>query len=52
MRWPGIQEIYGSHLRTTDVFTDEKRWNDLHSRVIEHVCPVFFHFTSLIEQTF
>jgi len=36
MRWPGIQEIYGSHLRTTDVFTDEKRWNDLHSRVIEH----------------
>ena len=51
MRWPGIEGIYGPTLRTTTVFGDggEKRWEDLHTRVIEHVCEslVFFFFTVL-----
>jgi len=40
MRWPGIEHIYGATLRATQVFgSDEagnKRWEDLHTRVIEH----------------
>ncbi|KAH9846866.1 PCI-domain-containing protein [Lenzites betulinus] len=36
MRWPGIEAIYGPHLRTTAVFSSEKLWEDLHTRVIEH----------------
>jgi len=38
MRWPGIQDVYGPTLRKTDVFSgdQEKRWDDLHTRVIEH----------------
>ncbi|KIK70805.1 hypothetical protein GYMLUDRAFT_66019 [Collybiopsis luxurians FD-317 M1] len=36
MRWPGIVELYGGFLRPTPVFTIEKRWDDLHTRVIEH----------------
>lgn len=38
MRWPGIETIYGEFLRKTPVFSTEKRWEDLHTRVIEHVC--------------
>lgn len=38
MRWPGIVSIYGEFLRKTLVFSSEKRWEDLHTRVIEHVC--------------
>lgn len=37
MRWPGIEAIYGEFLRKTPVFGSEKRWEDLHTRVIEHV---------------
>lgn len=37
MRWPGIELLYGSFLRQTPVFSQEKRWEDLHTRVIEHV---------------
>lgn len=41
MRWPGIEAIYGATLRGTNVFgPDEdgnKRWENLHTRVIEHV---------------
>lgn len=37
MRWPGIVELYGEFLRATPVFSIEKRWDDLHTRVIEHV---------------
>lgn len=43
MRWPGIEAIYGPTLRTTAVFgpggegEGDKRWEDLHTRVIEHV---------------
>jgi 26S proteasome regulatory subunit N5 len=39
MRWPGIEGIYGPTLRTTTVFGagGEKRLEDLHTRVIEHV---------------
>ncbi|KAF8305000.1 PCI-domain-containing protein [Clavulina sp. PMI_390] len=40
MRWPGIQHIYGATLRKTKVFGNDedgnKRWEDLHTRVIEH----------------
>ena len=37
MRWPGIETIYGEFLRQTPVFSVAKRWEDLHTRVIEHV---------------
>ncbi|KAF8898941.1 hypothetical protein BD779DRAFT_1637987 [Infundibulicybe gibba] len=36
MRWPGIQTLYGEFLRTTPIFQSDKRWEDLHTRVIEH----------------
>ncbi|KAJ7070762.1 PCI domain-containing protein [Mycena amicta] len=36
MRWPGIVSLYGEFLRKTPVFSEEKRWEDLHTRVIEH----------------
>ncbi|ELU40554.1 26S proteasome non-ATPase regulatory subunit 12 [Rhizoctonia solani AG-1 IA] len=39
MRWPGIEGLYGAQLRETSVFgrakDGEKRWEDLHMRVIE-----------------
>jgi 26S proteasome regulatory subunit N5 len=34
-----MEALYGSHLRETDVFKDDKRWEDLHTRIIEHVSP-------------
>lgn len=41
MRWPGIESLYGGLLRETAVFghtkAGDKRWEDLHMRVIEHV---------------
>ena len=39
MRWPGIETFYGEALHGTDVFSDATpdRWEDLHTRVIEHV---------------
>ncbi|KAK7468686.1 proteasome regulatory particle subunit [Stygiomarasmius scandens] len=36
MRWPGIEQLYGEFLRQTPVFSIEKRWEDLHTRIIEH----------------
>ncbi|EKM61277.1 uncharacterized protein PHACADRAFT_247770 [Phanerochaete carnosa HHB-10118-sp] len=36
MRWPHMEALYGPHLRDTDVFKDDKRWEDLHTRIIEH----------------
>ncbi|KAA1468067.1 PCI-domain-containing protein [Dentipellis sp. KUC8613] len=36
MRWPGIEEVYGPFLRKSPVFEDDKHWEDLHNRVIEH----------------
>ncbi|KAL0951456.1 hypothetical protein HGRIS_008145 [Hohenbuehelia grisea] len=36
MRWPGVEALYGQFLRQTPVFSNEKRWEDLHTRVIEH----------------
>ncbi|CAE7080397.1 unnamed protein product [Rhizoctonia solani] len=40
MRWPGIEGLYGAQLRETSVFDrtkdGDKRWEDLHMRVIEH----------------
>lgn len=38
MRWPGIEALYGPSLHKTSVFANEKQWEDLHTRVIEHVC--------------
>ena len=48
MRWPGIQEIYGPTLRSTHVFGNdqEKRWEDLHTRVIEHVSALVNYFSA------
>lgn len=39
MRWSGMEGIYGPTLRSTDVYGNgnEKRWEDLHMRSIEHV---------------
>ena len=37
MRWPGIVDVFGPFLRKTEVFTNDKHWEDLHMRVIEHV---------------
>jgi 26S proteasome regulatory subunit N5 len=37
MRWPGIVDVFGPFLRKTEVFTNDKHWEDLHTRVIEHV---------------
>ncbi|KAI7853733.1 PCI domain-containing protein [Circinella umbellata] len=40
MRWPKIEEVYGQELQQTFVFSKssegEKRWKELHNRVIEH----------------
>jgi len=36
MRWPGIVDVFGPFLRKTDVFANDKHWEDLHTRVIEH----------------
>ncbi|KAF9477529.1 26S proteasome non-ATPase regulatory subunit 12 [Pholiota conissans] len=36
MRWPGIEALYGPFLQKTPVFNTEKRWEDLHTRVVEH----------------
>ncbi|KAF8215949.1 PCI-domain-containing protein [Mycena galopus ATCC 62051] len=36
MRWPGIETIYGEFLRKTSVFSSDKQWEDLHTRVVEH----------------
>ena len=40
MRWPKIEEGYGQELQQTFVFSKssegEKRWKELHNRVIEH----------------
>ncbi|ORZ00496.1 PCI domain-domain-containing protein [Syncephalastrum racemosum] len=41
MRWPTIEQIYGEALGQTDVFLKsseegQKRWKELHHRVIEH----------------
>jgi len=40
MRWPGIENLYGA-LRKTPVFSSDKRWEDFHTRVVEHVCIEF-----------
>lgn len=37
MRWPGVESLYGPHLRPATIFTGDKIWEDLHTRVIEHV---------------
>jgi 26S proteasome regulatory subunit N5 len=51
MRWPGIEGLYGPTLRQSYVFRSaltkkadgkevddgERRWEELHKRVIEHV---------------
>ena len=37
MRWPGIESLYGPFLRPTTIFSGDKVWEDLHTRVIEHV---------------
>ncbi|KAF7302732.1 hypothetical protein HMN09_00908100 [Mycena chlorophos] len=48
MRWPGIESLYGKFLRQTPVFSAEKRWEDLHTRVIEHNVRVVAEYYSRI----
>ncbi|TFK30833.1 26S proteasome non-ATPase regulatory subunit 12 [Coprinopsis marcescibilis] len=48
MRWPGIESIYGKFLRKQAVFTVEKRWEDLHTRVVEHNIRVVSKYYSRI----
>ena len=38
MRWPGIEDLYGPHLRKHPVFKSDKVWGDLRTRIVEHVC--------------
>lgn len=43
MRWSGIRELFGPILANTDVFSGpegQKRLEDLHNRVTEHVCLI------------
>ncbi|GLB35964.1 putative motif in proteasome subunits, Int-6, Nip-1 and TRIP-15 [Lyophyllum shimeji] len=51
MRWPGIETIYGEFLRQTPVFSSEKRWEDLHTRVIEHNIRVVAEYYTRITLT-
>ncbi|KAG5647556.1 hypothetical protein DXG03_008909 [Asterophora parasitica] len=51
MRWPGIETIYGEFLRETPVFKSEKRWEDLHTRVIEHNIRVVSQYYTRITLT-
>jgi 26S proteasome regulatory subunit N5 len=51
MRWPGIEGIYGPFLRTTPVFTAANRWEDLHTRVIEHNVRVVAQYYTRITLT-
>lgn len=50
MRWSGMEGIYGPTLRATDVFGNgnEKRWEDLHTRCIEHVSHLASYMVSLM----
>ncbi|KAF8973597.1 26S proteasome non-ATPase regulatory subunit 12 [Flammula alnicola] len=51
MRWPGIEAIYGEFLQKTPVFSSEKRWEDLHTRVIEHNIRVVAQYYTRITLT-
>ncbi|KAG6890744.1 hypothetical protein C0992_013127 [Termitomyces sp. T32_za158] len=51
MRWPGIEAIYGEFLKKTPVFSSEKRWEDLHTRVIEHNIRVVAEYYTRITLT-
>ncbi|KAI0314771.1 PCI domain-containing protein [Amylostereum chailletii] len=48
MRWPGIESVYGAFLRKTEVFKNEKHWEDLHTRVIEHNVRIIAQYYSRI----
>jgi len=52
MRWPGIESIYGPSLRVTSIFGStlegNKRWDDLHTRVIEHNVRVIAQYYTRI----
>jgi hypothetical protein len=44
MRWPSMRELYLPVFSTEQAFIeDEQLWEDLHSRVIEHVCQPTFN---------
>jgi len=51
MRWPGVQSMYGSFLRTTPVFSNEKRWDHFHTRIIEHNIRVVAKYYTRITLT-
>lgn len=58
MRWPKVEEQFGSHLCSTDVFSSTKddsdsranqRWQDLRKRVIEHNVRVIAKYYTRIQ---
>ncbi|KAI9461173.1 hypothetical protein F5148DRAFT_1215539 [Russula earlei] len=51
MRWPGIVDVFGPFLRKTDVFANDKHWEDLHTRVIEHNVRVIAKYYTRITLT-
>ncbi|KAI0066480.1 PCI-domain-containing protein [Artomyces pyxidatus] len=51
MRWPGIESVFGPFLRTTEVFQNDKHWEDLHTRVIEHNIRVIAKYYTRITLT-
>jgi 26S proteasome regulatory subunit N5 len=51
MRWPGIQSLYGPFLKDTPVFSVANRWEDLHTRVIEHNIRVVAEYYTRITIT-
>lgn len=52
MRWPGIESLYGPTLRKTPTFAStpegEKRWEELHKRVVEHNIRTISHYYTRI----
>lgn len=48
MRWPGVESLYGPHLRPTTIFSSDKIWEDLHTRVIEHNVRVIAEYYTRI----
>jgi len=51
MRWPGIVDVFGPFLRKTEVFANDKHWEDLHTRVIEHNVRVIAKYYTRITLT-
>ncbi|KAH9836990.1 PCI-domain-containing protein [Rhodofomes roseus] len=51
MRWPGVETMYGPHLRPNTIFKSDKLWDDLHTRVIEHNIRIVSQYYTRITLT-